>query len=220
MKNSYSFSETPILKSVTSLSPELKHSKYSAMKTHIHLKMLRVTFVTLVLILSVAFGAKAATYTWNHTSGPGAWTTLAYWTPVAPTGGIPAGSDIILPANANDITGVPTISLLSLSVTGSCSLEATSGNTITITGSLSVPTGYTLTMGDGNGQRFEITLSGTATATINGTLNLDAGTLGTHTFTISSGCTLIMGPSGIYNGGAGFALNSGHFWKLDRRQEL
>ena len=46
------------------------------------------------LLLISCMSSYAASYAWNTPASGGAWTTTTLWTPTAPAGGPPAGSDI------------------------------------------------------------------------------------------------------------------------------
>ena len=162
---------------------------------------------TVAILLSGFFvvvpQALAATKTWNKTTG-GAWTTAGNW-----TGGVPvAGDDVIINSDqSGNITAVPTITLNSLTVSGSATLSAaSSGNTITISTTFSVAAGKTLTMGP-SGSRMNFTLSSTAQGTVNGTVTMDSGTGSTYTFTNNG--TLIMAPDGVLGGDVVFNTVSG-----------
>ncbi len=154
--------------------------------------LVRVTLVALGILTLVSSAAMfAATKTWNRTTG-GVWTTAGNWTP----NGAPATGDsvIINSTQSANITAVPTISLLALNVTGTCRLvAATSGNTMTVTRTLTVATGVTLSLGT-NGGRMNFTLANTATGSVNGTgvLNFDGGTT-VRTFMLNGNLTIAPG---------------------------
>ncbi len=94
-------------------------------------KLQLFSFLIIAFALIGASTANAATKTWVPTTG-GAWTTAANWNPnVVPA----AGDDIIISADQSaNITAIPTITLNSLTINGTCTFGgAASGNTITIT---------------------------------------------------------------------------------------
>jgi hypothetical protein len=166
-----------------------------------------------ILTLIGTLGVSAATKSWVPTTG-GAWTTATNWNP---SGAPAAGDDIIIPTDQSaDITAVPAITLNSLTINGTCLwAAAATGNTITITTSMSIATGKTLTLGI-SGSRIVFTLNGTAT--INGNLAFDAGNT-IRNFTVSAGATLIVTPSGrVYDparsAGGVFILSSGATLKI------
>jgi autotransporter-associated beta strand protein len=152
---------------------------------------LRMGLVIFFIVTFTAF-SNAATYTWNNALG-GPWTTITNWTPNSPVGGPPAGSDIVINISTGDITDLPTISLNSLTISGNCLISAAvTGNTLTITSSLSIAAGYTLTLGLPN-ERIVFTLAPAATATVNGNFAFDAGMI-ERDFTVWG--TLIVEPTG------------------------
>ena len=167
-------------------------------------------FVVIVTLLGAAT-AGAATKTWVPTTG-GTWTTAGNWSP----SGAPAAGDAVVISSdqSGNITSVPTITLSNLTVSGNCLLAAaTSGNTITVTNSLSISAGKTLTMG-ATGNRVVFTLNGTGT--VNGNFAFDAGTT-VRNFTVNG--MLVVNPSGrVYDpnlsAGSVFILNSGATLKI------
>jgi Secretion system C-terminal sorting domain len=173
-------------------------------------KMNKYSFCIRTVLFIIALGATAlaATKTWVPTAG-GAWTTPANW---SPSGAPATGDDVtILSDQSANITTMPSIALNSLTINGTCLLAAaTTGNTLTITTSMLVAAGKTLTLGAANA-RVVFTLNGTAT--INGNLAFDAGTT-PRNFTVNSGATLIINSGGrvydpILSAGSVFILNSG-----------
>src|ERR1035437_7728026 len=87
-------------------------------------------FIFCLLLLVAGVGSvNGATKTWTPTTG-GAWTTGGNWNPSAPV----AGDDVVINSDQSaNITAVPTISLNSLTVSGTCSLVSSSGSkTMTI----------------------------------------------------------------------------------------
>jgi len=147
-------------------------------------KLFLVLFVFLLLSGSGAF---AATRTWVGPNAGGLWTTAANWS----GGAAPAaGDDVVFnTVMTGDVTAVPTISLNSLTASSgaTATLEASAGgNTITVSGSLTVESSATLTLGIGTtGTRLNFTLASTATGNINGTgrINFYAGGGGAPTVT-------------------------------------
>ena len=172
--------------------------------------MNKITFIliTLLLVIALSVPVIAATKSWVPTAG-GIWTTAGNW---SPSGAPATGDDVTIPADQSaNITAMPTIALNSLTINGTCLLAAaTSGNTLTITISMLVVAGKTLTLG-ATGGRVAFTLNGIAT--INGNLAFDAGTT-PRNFTVNSGATLIINSGGrvydpILSAGSVFILNSG-----------
>ncbi|MBU9936332.1 MAG: hypothetical protein KTQ13_06735, partial [Ferruginibacter sp.] len=127
--------------------------------------LLRTKSLVIALIISnllLANAAFAKTTTWTPTTG-GLWTTAGNW-----SNGVPAaGDDVIINSNQSAaITAVPSISLVSLTVSGNCNLVASaSGNTITITGTFSLSSGNTMSLGTNGVSRLNMTLSSTCVAT-------------------------------------------------------
>ena len=131
----------------------------------------------------------------------------------------PAGSDIIINSDQSaNITAVPSISLLSLSVSGNCNFESptTATSTITITGTFTIAAGKTFSTG-ASSEEMNFTLSSSAIAAINGTFNFVSGKTN-RLFTNNGDLTiasagLVKDPGGTANSdftlGAGAALRIG-----------
>ncbi len=178
-------------------------------------KLQLFSFLIIAIVLIGSSIVSAATKTWVPTTG-GAWTTATNWNPnIVPA----AGDDIIISADQSaNITAIPTITLNSLTINGTCTwAAAASGNTVTITSSMSIANGKTLTYGISGG-RLVFTLNGTAT--INGHFAFDAGTT-VRNFTVNNGATLIVTSTGrVYDpnisAGSAFVLNSGGTLKTAR----
>ncbi len=155
--------------------------------------------VLLVMVVFIGATVMAATRTWSPTTG-GAWTTAANWGGTVPT----TGDDVIIPADqTGNITAVPTITLNSLTINGTCTFAASAnGNTITISTTFSVAASKTFTLNNTNGTRPNITLAATATGTVNGTV-----TEGNAANTFTNNGTLVMPPAGIISG-AGVFINA------------
>jgi len=208
MKASLSFLPTVIFATATNGSSYETDQKRVSMKTSVFSFK---TFAFAVAILFITSFANAVTYTWNNTAG-GSWTTITKWTPTAPAGGPAAGSAIIINSNqAANITSVPTISLLSLAISGNCDFEGSaSGNTVTVTGSFTVASGYTFILG-GGGNRMNFTLAAGGVGTIDGIVSIVSG--GSNRIFTNNGDLSISG-NGLINEGSGsqgsdFMLNSG-----------
>ncbi|MEQ1587642.1 MAG: autotransporter-associated beta strand repeat-containing protein, partial [Cyclobacteriaceae bacterium] len=158
----------------------------------------------LVAFLFVSLLAQAQK-TWLPATG-GNWATGANWSGgVAPI----AGDAVIINSDQSaNITNIPSISLSSLTVSGTCALAAAaSGNMITVTSSFSVSSGETLTMGVGGG-RLDFTLASTATGIISGTASLNAGA-GVRTFLVAGDLSIPSGGLLTGTGSSNFTLNSG-----------
>ena len=167
-------------------------------------------FLAGILMLASSISTFGATKTWNKTAG-GSWATAGNWTP---SGAPAAGDAVIINSNQSaNITAVPTISILSLNVSGTCRLVASaSGNTMTVTGTLTVATGVTLSLGTSGG-RMNFTLANTATGAVNGTgvLNFDGGTT-VRTLLVNGNLTIA--PAALItdlaaSAGSAFTLGSG-----------
>ncbi|QOI98199.1 MAG: autotransporter-associated beta strand repeat-containing protein [Flammeovirgaceae bacterium] len=175
--------------------------------------------VFIILVFTLSFGVNAQTWV---PAGGGDWNTAANWSPAVVPG---AGANVVIPAShtGGTITGIPTISLNSLTVSGSgnCVFSASvSGNLITVTGSFSVASGKTFTIG-APGARMEFTLASTATGVMNGNVVLDAFTGGADRFftnngdlTISPGATL----SGV--GESNFLTSAGSTLRIGSPQGI
>jgi Secretion system C-terminal sorting domain len=162
-------------------------------------KLLVITFVIANLFLLNTNAGFAATRTWLPTIG-GLWTTAANWS----SGVVPAtGDDVIINTNqTGNITAVPVISLLSLTISGNCDFEgAASGNTVTVTGTFTVAASITLTLGSGGGSRVNFTLANTGTGIINGTVDIVSG--GTNRTFTNNGDLTISGAGVINDAGSG-----------------
>lgn len=165
-------------------------------KSVLYPKFLAITLVMINLFLASAAFAK--TTTWLPTTG-GLWTTAGNW-----DNGVPSGTTDIVIINSNQsapITAVPTITLASLTVSGSCNLVPTvSGNAITVTGVFSVSSGITLSMGTNGAARLNLTLGSASVGSVDGTLNVFS--TGTNGFLSNSG-TLSVGSAGFIADGGG-----------------
>jgi fibronectin-binding autotransporter adhesin len=177
------------------------------MKSFLH-KSKAIAITLLIVNMLFAGAASAKTTTWNLATG-GLWTTAGNW-----NNGLPvAGDDVIINGASTAITSVPTISLASLTITGTCNLTG-NGTTITITGAFSVSAGITFSLGtNGNSTpRVNLTLTSTSVNSILGTVIMNTGltdvvfsnsgelSLGTDAF-ISNGaggdCNFTLGATGI-----------------------
>ncbi len=152
---------------------------------------MKKSFILLILTLSIIdlMDLYGATKTWNKTTG-GLWTTANNWTP----SGAPLSNDIIIinTDQSANITAVPSISINSLQISGNCTLVGASTNRVLTVGGItgvdfSISQDKTFTIGSNLG----ITLAGSATATIDGTLNITSGrtynTNGTSVITTVNG---------------------------------
>ena len=154
------------------------------MKTHLHVQMLRVSIVTLVLILSVAFGAKAANF---YSVANGLWSATSTW--ATTHGGSthpsnpPTSSDVVYIDNNytvtvdqnNEVCGTLNIGG-SASGYGTGTLVFNANTVLTVSGSVTL--GY-------SGTR-----TGTLTMTAGGTLQFTGtltATTGYYTFTPGTG---------------------------------
>ncbi|MGD1046785.1 MAG: hypothetical protein ABR936_15875, partial [Bacteroidota bacterium] len=167
------------------------------LKKKSHISHALIVLLTMFVLFSTE--AMAATRTWVPTTG-GVWTTAANWGGTAPV----AGDDVIIPADqTGNITAVPTITLNSLTINGTCTFASSAnGNTITISTTFSVAASKTFTLSGVNGTRGNISLAATATGTVNGIV-----TEGNAVNTFTNNGTLIMPPAGIISG-AGVFVNA------------
>jgi autotransporter-associated beta strand protein len=140
-------------------------------------------------VLLVTFHHSVA-QTWLPTTG-GSWTTAANWS----TNSVPvAGADVVINTDqTGDIINVPTITLGSLDISGTCRLASTAPITVaavTISNAFSVSVGETLTTGiDGSGFRLTITLSTTCVGNIAGSVIITSGGVA-RTFTNNGDLTV------------------------------
>jgi autotransporter-associated beta strand protein len=157
---------------------------------------------------SYSFGQ--ATRTWQGSAG-GDWNTPGNW-----SGGLVpvAGDNVIIDSDQSaPITGHPAISLLSLSVTGSVTLESDAGpgvsRLITVTGTFSVAGGKILTLGASGTGGTNFTLAAGATGTLDGTLILNSATASPASIIING--NLAISPTGLISGPASssFTLSAG-----------
>lgn len=163
-----------------------------------------IVFMLMVLLMFPGAPAYGKSTTWNKTAG-GSWTVAGNW-----TNGVPAANDdvIINKDQTSPITSVPSITLNSLTISGNCNLRPATGATdpvITIGTSLTVSAGKTLTLGATTGIRsLDLTISSTATGTINGKVTLN----GSGALFTNSGI-LTLPPSVVIDGNGSFTLSTG-----------
>jgi hypothetical protein len=164
------------------------------------IRLLPMMSILVAFLLMFPDSVLGATKIWVPTTG-GAWTTAANWNP----SGAPAdGDDVFINSDQSaTITAVPTRSLLSLTINGNCTFQASANtNTLTVTGALTVASGKTLTLGSSNTTRMYFILASGATGNIQGVISIYG-----RTFTNSGNLTL--SASGYLSGGGSFTLNSG-----------
>lgn len=150
----------------------------------------------LFMLFFVADGF-AVTRTWDGGGGTLVWTTAANWSgDVLPV----SGDDVVFNASGiYTITGVPSLSLNSLSITaGNVTFSSSSASTLTIGGN----TGTDLVISNGAsfilGTNLSITMASSSTADISGAFTINASR--TWTITNSTNCTV---------GSTGSIINSG-----------
>jgi hypothetical protein len=172
--------------------------------------VLRILMVVFIILTSTI--SNAASYTWNITTG-GAWTTTTNWNPSSPAGGPPTGSDVVINSNQSlTITAVPSISLNSLTVTGTgnCTLQSTASNTLVLGGNVStdftVGAGMILTLG----ATVNITLAVNATAEIDGTLTI--GPAETYNTNNNNAVTTVSTTGLVNNSGNLTCTTQGNLW--------
>lgn len=166
-----------------------------------------VSFVIYLFTLGGVENINAATKTWVPSIG-GDWSVAGNWSP----SGAPIVNDDVIVNNSQSaaITKVPTISLKSLTINGTCSFEGNNNlETLTITGSFVVSSAKTFTIGNNN--RINFTIAPTATGTIAGTFSIISG--GTNRVITNNG-DLTITSTGLINEGVGsqnsdFILGSG-----------
>ncbi|MFN3840833.1 MAG: beta strand repeat-containing protein, partial [Cyclobacteriaceae bacterium] len=163
----------------------------------------------IILTLALFSNTRIYAQTWQPAGG-GDWNTASNWSPAVVPG---AGADVVIPAGhtGGTITGVPNVTLNSLTVSGSgnCTFSgAAFGNRITISGSFVLNSGKTLTIGDGGG-RMNFTIASTGTGAIRGTLVINASAFQDRDFTNDGNLTI--GAGGLVTGAgeSNFFNNSG-----------
>ncbi len=183
---------------------------------------IKVFMAAVLLLFTTSF--IQAQNTWLPTNG-GAWTTPGNWS----LGTVPVtGDDVVIGEQTGSITAVPTISLNSLTINGSCTLISTGAKIITITGTFSVADGATLSLGTSTSTNLDLTLAAGSSGIIHGTgilnlnstagngylhcsgsLTIEAGALitGNQNFRLFPASTLVIGnPGGIAASGASGAI--------------
>jgi autotransporter-associated beta strand protein len=164
--------------------------------------------VVFLFFASSAFGQ--ATRTWQGSDG-GDWNIAANWS----GGFVPQpGDNVIIDSDQSaPITGHPAISLLSLTVSGNVVLESNAApgtnDLITVTGTFSVASGKTLTLGISGTGGTDFTLATTATGTLDGTIFLNSNATSTPIITVNGNLTIAA--NGLISGQAGsrFTLSTG-----------
>jgi hypothetical protein len=157
----------------------------------------------------------AASYTWVGSSG-GSWATSTNWSPA----GVPSCGDNVLfnSGTTETITGVPTVSLTSMTTAVSSTFytlqPATGGATITLSNSsgnaLSIVANTSITLNPTNASDIlALVYSGTGnTANIAGTLSLTSGSTGAATYAATNSATTISGTLNINDAVSTFTSTS------------
>ncbi len=176
----------------------------------------RLTIAILLVVLGTV-SSYAATVSYVGPTGSGAWATGTNWS----TGSVPgSGDDVTISVSSTtNINNVPTISLHSLTISGSSTLTLSSSSTslltlatLTISGNLTTSSTVNLAVTDGSiasgkilniGSSRTLTISGTLTAAgstpfsgSNGTITINSGGLINYTgasVTSPSGITVAVG---------------------------
>ncbi len=177
------------------------------LKRNLNFSLLTALAAVFFFALGFTNQLAAQTTTWTGAVN-NVWTNSSNW-----SNGLPGtGSSIIINAPTGTITSVPAISLNSLTINGSgtTTLSASpSGNIITVTGTLSVASGTTLTLGQA-GAKINFILSSAATGTINGTVSMNPGSVSGGNFQNSGDLTI--GATGLVTddgtNGSNFFLSS------------
>jgi len=169
-----------------------------------HLKLMKQKMFLLLFFSLCALIGKAQTNTWQGGSA-GVFTTASNWSLHAPQ----AGDTLVFNGNAS-VTGVSTVSVAQIKLTGtaSVSLQSMTGakHTLTLTSTtsaLSVPIGCTLDLATGLAatDSMVVTISAASTNTVAGNLILDSTGVGYYgnTVNFNAGTTTVTGT--ITNGG-------------------
>ena len=131
----------------------------------LNMPIMKFFIIGLLFLIIGVNNLEAANKIWLPTNG-GNWTTTTNWNPNGAPG---ATDDIVIGAQTGNITGVPNVTVNSLTINGNCNLASTAnGNTITVSTTFSVGAGATLTLNGTNGTRPNLTLLSTVTGTIAG----------------------------------------------------
>lgn len=129
-------------------------------------------------------------FTWNATSGTGDWTVAANWTPART---VPDVTDTLYFTNGGTPTAnnIPSQTVVKIGLANNTrpTWNTAAGNTITISNSLNITAGDTLSLAGTNG--ITLAFTGTSVATIAGGLNL-AGS-GTCTYNAANSVTTVSG---------------------------
>ena len=169
-----------------------------------HLKLVKQKMFLLLFCTLCTLIGNAQTNTWQGGSS-GGFTNGSNWSLHAPQ----AGDTLVFNGNTS-VTGVSTVSIAQIKLTGtaSVSLQSLTGakHTLTLTSTttaLSIPTGCTLDLATGVAatDSMIVTISSTSTNTIAGNLILDSTGLGKYgnTVNFNAGVTTVTGT--ITNGG-------------------
>ncbi len=169
-----------------------------------------------VLIIFMASFAQAGTKTWVPTNG-GDWKTPGNWSP----SGVPGASDdVVIPANQSaaitrSSSDGETINLNSLTINGNVNFQFDAGSqhscTLNITGTFTVASGKTFTVGMMDIGRLNFTLASTATGTIDGTVYMNSYNRSGYDRNFTNSGDLTISGSGLLTGQntSLFVLSSG-----------
>src|SRR5260221_2431547 len=161
-------------------------------------------------IFVFGFGVDAlgqANRTWTGPATGGLWPTNGKLS----GGAAPVGNDNVIISGdlTGAITAIPIISLGNLTINGTCNFQAAaSGNTLTVTGTFTVASGKTFTIGNAAG-RLNFTLSAAGTGTISGTVSQSANGVTTRLFQNNGDLTITS--TGVLSGvgASDFTLGAG-----------
>ncbi len=183
------------------------------------IKQTRGWIVHLLILLVLMFlhnSSWSAIKTWVPVNG-GDWKTAGNWSP----SGVPVSTDdVIIPSDqtaaiTRSSSSGETISLNGLTIEGNVNLQFDAGSanycTLNITGTFTVASGKTFTVGINNAGRLNFTVAATAAGTINGTVFMNSYNGSGYDRTFTNNGNLTITNAGLITGqnSADFTLNSG-----------
>ena len=187
-----------------------KGISYFGMRRNISLSRIPFIIILLILFISSKTSFSQTTRTWVPTTG-GVWTTPANW---SPSGEPAAGDNIIINSDQSaPITGHRSRSFRNLTITGNStinSLRINGSRTLTVTGVFTIGASKIVNLGSTTADyRTDLTLSGTSTGTVSGTLYLFTPPTRVNTITLNG--NLAIASSGLITGinNSTFTISSG-----------
>jgi uncharacterized repeat protein (TIGR02543 family) len=160
-----------------------------------------VTRVMLACAALAVFASTASAAVYRWTGGNGTWTTASGWTPARNT---PAASDTLIFDNGTPtVSGVPTETVARIRFMSGVAVvfRSSAAVTVTISNSLQVLQGTSVTLGTGSSQAIQLALGSTGTATVDGAMTFSTNP---HTFTSSTAGAIQITSTGSITTGTGF----------------